>query len=434
MRHSSVKMDIPCEFINVIPLNPLISKCQIKVCYVGETANRNKSIITKETAKKMANSLPGSPIVGYYNEETEDFEEHSKQFYIEDGQLKFKKLTRPYGFVDLNARCWFQKYIDDGEDEREYLMTEGYLWTGQYPESKRVIEKGNNQSMELDDEKIDAYWTKDNNGKPEFFIINDALISGLCILGEEAEPCFQGASIESPKIEFTVALDNSFKEDMKTMINQVQEILKKGGQTELDKTKNYVKNKDDEKEKVSPQPEGNAEDKKEEEEDEKKKTSYAEEICPKCEKPISECTCEDKGNFSIEETPEYKALKDEYSALEEKYNTLINTTNQLTETINALKEFKVAAERKEKKDLINQFYMLSDVDKKDVIDNIDTYSLEDIENKLSVICFRNKVNFNTQDAEDKDPEDPTTYSLSGNLGSDSVPAWVRAIEATQGNV
>ena len=75
MRHSSVKMDIPCEFINVIPLNPLISKCQIKVCYVGETANRNRSIITKETAKKMANSLPGSPIVGYYNEETEDFEE-----------------------------------------------------------------------------------------------------------------------------------------------------------------------------------------------------------------------------------------------------------------------------------------------------------------------------------------------------------------------
>ena len=220
---------------------------------------------------------------------------------------------------------------------------------------------------------------------------------------------------------------------MKTMINQVQEILKKGGQTELEEIKNYVKNKDDEKEKASPQPEGNTEDKKEEE-DEKKKTSYAEETCPKCGKPISECTCEDKGNFSIEETPEYKALKDEYSALEEKYNTLINTTNQLTETINALKEFKVAAERKEKKDLINQFYMLSDADKKDVIDNIDTYSLEDIENKLSVICFRNKVNFNTQDAEDKDPEDPTTYSLSGNLGSDSVPAWVRAIEATQGNV
>ena len=63
--HKSVKLTTPCEFINVEPLNPLISKCQIKVCYVGEQPNRNKSVITKEVATKMANSLPGSPIVGY---------------------------------------------------------------------------------------------------------------------------------------------------------------------------------------------------------------------------------------------------------------------------------------------------------------------------------------------------------------------------------
>ena len=28
--------------------------------------------------------------------------------------------------------------------EREYLMTEGYLWTKQYPECQRIIDKGNN--------------------------------------------------------------------------------------------------------------------------------------------------------------------------------------------------------------------------------------------------------------------------------------------------
>ena len=36
MRHTSIKLDTPCEFINVTPVNPLISKCQIKVCYVGD--------------------------------------------------------------------------------------------------------------------------------------------------------------------------------------------------------------------------------------------------------------------------------------------------------------------------------------------------------------------------------------------------------------
>ena len=28
-------------------------------------------------------------------------------------------------------------------------MTEGFIWTDIYPEAKRIIEKGNNQSMEL---------------------------------------------------------------------------------------------------------------------------------------------------------------------------------------------------------------------------------------------------------------------------------------------
>ena len=102
-----IKSGIICEFINVTPVNPLISKCQIKVCYVGEDPNRNRSIITKEVATQMANSLPGSPIVGYYNEAKEDFEEHNRVIDISNGEFKIKDTTRPYGFVDMNAKVWF---------------------------------------------------------------------------------------------------------------------------------------------------------------------------------------------------------------------------------------------------------------------------------------------------------------------------------------
>ena len=49
--------------------------------------------------------------------------------------------------------------------------------------------------MELSEQNLDAHWTKDKNEKPEFFIINEAIISKLCILGEDVEPCFEGASI-----------------------------------------------------------------------------------------------------------------------------------------------------------------------------------------------------------------------------------------------
>lgn len=107
MKHTSIKMNTPCEFINITPLNPLISKCEIKVCYVGDLPNRNRSVITKEVAKKIANSLPGSPIIGAWSEVAEDFEEHNRIIKVVNGQVTMSTDTRPYGFVDLGARVWF---------------------------------------------------------------------------------------------------------------------------------------------------------------------------------------------------------------------------------------------------------------------------------------------------------------------------------------
>ena len=63
MHQSVATLDNP-EFINLQPLdiNPLMSKCEIKVLYTGK--NRNKSLISKEVATEMAKTLRGAPIVG----------------------------------------------------------------------------------------------------------------------------------------------------------------------------------------------------------------------------------------------------------------------------------------------------------------------------------------------------------------------------------
>jgi hypothetical protein len=74
---------------------------------VSDAPNRNRSIITKDVAREMAYSLRGAPIVGYYNEHKEDFEEHNRLISLSNGQIEIKDTTRPYGFVDLNAKCWF---------------------------------------------------------------------------------------------------------------------------------------------------------------------------------------------------------------------------------------------------------------------------------------------------------------------------------------
>ena len=235
-------------------------------------------------------------------------------------------------------------------------MTEGYLWTGQFPECKRVIEQGNNQSMELDEDSLNAYWTKDVNGNCEFFIINDGLISKLCILGDEQEPCFEGSTITEPKIEF--ALDNEFKDELQSMICQLQEFLTKGGLANMeDKDKKMIpdeyKKKEDEQEKKDEMKQEGSDktDNITEEENKKKKTECSAEVCSKCGKPVSECTC--KKEYSLEEIPEYTQLKTEFSALQEKYDDLVGQMNILTQSLANLQEFKAIADKKEKLAMID---------------------------------------------------------------------------------
>lgn len=91
-----------------------------------------------------------------------------------------------------------------------------------------------------------------------------------------------------------------------------------------------------------------------------------------------------------------------------------------------LVQFKLAAEKKEKQAMIDTFYMLSDEDKKDVIENKTQYSYDDIEAKLSVICVRKKVNFESEEVQS---DVATTFSLNGQ--QDSLPAWINAVKNTQ---
>ena len=126
--------------------------------------------------------------------------------------------------------------------------------------------------------------------------------------------------------------------------------------------------------------------------------------------------------YSLEEIPEYVELLNKYSALEEQYNALVTTNQNLESQVATLGQFKLQVERKEKENMINSFYMLSDEDKADVINNIDQYSLDDIEAKLSIICVRNKVKF--VDEEENNNQPTTVFKLEADEDV-SVPAWVK---------
>lgn len=432
MKHTSIPLNVPCEIVEVSPVNPLISKCQIKVCYVGEKPNRNGSVITKEVAKELANSLPGSPIVGYFNDETKDFEEHNRDIKVVDGEIKFIDTTRPYGFVDLGAKVWFQKFLDDNSNEHEYLMTEGYLWTGQYPEAQRVIDKGNNQSMELDENSLQGHWAEIEKDGPEFFIINEAIISKLCILGEEYEPCFEGSAVT--KVQFS--FEPQFKEKLFSLIEQMKTILKEGGTqmtnntddvTKIEDVETNLENTDDKEN--TPEPAAT--------QDEGANNATGDPASEEGTIPASEEKTDDtpEENFedktveyNLEEIQEYIELKNDYSQLEDNYNQVVSQNSQLQSEIAELKEFKAKVEKVEKQKMIDSFTMLDDEEKLDVITNIDNYSLDEIEAKLSVICVRNgKVENYTR------KEEPANYSynIDSTDFTDNTPAWLKAVKAVQ---
>lgn len=506
--HLSIAKQDTIEFIEQTQVSPLVTKGVAKVFYIGD--NRNGTSISKETAMEMGRKLPGSPVVGYYREDLQDFEEHSRKIEITTDKFEILDLTKPYGFVPTDSKIWFQTFTDDGVDH-EYLCCEVYIWTTAYPESQRVFDKGNNQSMELNNDSIGGAWTKRANSQHEIFIINEALIEKLCILGEDFEPCFEGASVQAQfALQFNKEIEQ-LKTSLFSLMNEVKDALNDEGGAKMEFTTYAVELGDtlwcaiyDYLENTYPREneagsiyglrgvyeEGaqkfailqNREDNSlfrmnfsweennltaseelqevvadyisedayafsMEDNDNYKKNDEEEDNSDKEDNPDSDNDTEEneekndpeneeeeKKSYSLDEIPEYVELNEKYSAIVEERDRLNQQISDLTAQLDSLQEFKLKAERVEKEAKIAEFFMLSDDDKAEVINNIDNYSVEEIEAKLSVICFHNKVSFADPSAEEEKDENnsiPTNFSLQGLEDNNSAPEWVKAVRLAQ---
>ena len=132
---------------------------------------------------------------------------------------------------------------------------------------------------------------------------------------------------------------------------------------------------------------------------------------------------EDKKKFAALET-EHAELQEKFSTLETTYNQLKADFEALTASHSELVQFKNEIEDAKKDAMIQKFCMLSDEDKKDIIANKSQFTVDEIEEKLSVICFRKKISFTVD--EDMKTEDPVTVVFS-HSGS-SKPAWLSAVD------
>ncbi len=473
LRNQSVETIAAPQFINIQPYNPLISQCEIKVLYVGE--NRNGSYITEEVAKNMANSLPGTPIVAAFIKEKNDFGDHGEVITIEDGEIKFSCKTQPYGFVAPNAKVWFKDFTDTdrfgNEIERKYLMTEGYLWTGQFPEIAKVLEEGMPQSMELDSQSLDGEWAENYNSGVELFIINDATFSKLCILGSDVEPCFEGASVTEKNVSKNFSCDNSlFMNTLFTMMNELKEALQysEGGITmdpelEIKRNSNVDSSLLEIEEKPADEPvEVNpmAEEENAEVADEADETSDAGESSEAAdagdagdsgdsfaldkkedeEEEDSDEESEDSDDDDDEKKPSanhsLEELETQFAELKNNYSLIEAQLAEANSELEALRSFKLGIENEQKDALIAKYHMLSDEDKAEIIKNKSEYSLSEIESKLALLYVNKNVDFSTITGEaETEPEKGaspiTTFSLDSAVDMTDVPAIVKALRATK---
>ena len=446
MNRSVATINSP-EFINLHPLDisPLISACDIKVLYLNE--NRNRSFISKEVATEMAKSLRGSPIVAAYSEKTEDFLDHGDVITMDAEGVHFSCLTKPYGFVSPDAKVWFQDFEDTndfGETViRTYLMTTGYLWTGAYPEANLAIDEGRAQSMELNEDTIQGHWSIKGNSNVQFYIIDDAIVEKLCILGEDIEPCFEGASVTAPDVSKNFTMDKTFTKSLYDMMIELKFALK-GGKTTMDDIKTIeletpvetvptletpvetpvetVETPTETSAEFSENSEGNDVQTVTPEIQENIEPSISDSFAKKDDekekdkKDGDKPTEDKKDEEDDEEKKKYELLQAQYSELQSKFEALQNEFSALT-------EFKNNVETEKKEQLLTEF-SLDESTVNEFKQNLSKYSYDELESKLSVLETRARRAGSAVVETEKAPV--TTYAVNSCSCDDEITAALKA--------
>ena len=312
-------------------------------------------------------------------------------------------------------------------------MTNGYLWTGQYPEIQKAIDEGLPQSMELDEASLDGHWATNAKSGVEFFIINDATFSKLCILGSDVEPCFEGASVTDKQVSKNFTADPSFMNTLFTMMNELKNALqyKNEGGSGMEDT--ALETQEVEVEETETQgSEFVAED------------SHADNSAPTSFQDDDEEETGETGETgeegdAVDDDDDEKKPRQNHS-LEEVESQFAALQAELEATkaeLESLREFKLGIENQQKDELIAKYHMLSDEARNEISEHKSEYTIEEIEAKLALAFVKENVDFNEVDgkkAEIEENSDPiTTFSLDAAVDTEFVSPVLQALRDAKNN-
>jgi len=196
---------------NLEKFNDVLSKARCRIFY--KYGNRNGTYITDEFAEKLISSLHYVPIKGIYEEDEKDFTDHGKS----------RGEGRIYGIVPETNNFAWEKHLDEDGVEREYACVDVLIFTSLYSEANEIVGKA--QSMELFEPTLKYHFEVINGVK--WAVFDDGCFLGLQVLGDNVEPCFEGAAFYT--------LQSSIEQ----IVNKIKEYTLnyqlKGGKTEMPK-------------------------------------------------------------------------------------------------------------------------------------------------------------------------------------------------------
>jgi hypothetical protein len=182
------------ELFNKQKINSMFSIGRARVFHIG--SNPNKVIIDKAVAKELASSIPGTPIVGYFNASKDDFEGHEAN-------------QTAYGFVPLEPNFEWVNVKENGFS-KEYLEVDVVIWDGRFKEAKAILDEEKSLSMELNPDTMTG--TIERIDGNLFYKVKKAEFAGITVLGDDVQPCFKDAqflSLYSKMVsEYAVFVEN----------------------------------------------------------------------------------------------------------------------------------------------------------------------------------------------------------------------------------
>lgn len=346
--------------------------CRARVFYTG--LNRNGSYISDDFAKILINSASGCPVVGLWDNEQQDFTDHSAS-----------DRKRAYGFIPEDPNFAWESHQDYDGIERQYASFDIVLWTKAFKEANEII--SHPLSMELNPDTVNGTFSV-INGEYCFYFTSAEML-GVCVLGYSVEPCFEGAKF------IDIEEVNEFKRLFQVDKQQALLTYNNKGETSMEK---------DEKEKdVAPIEEFTQirDDDLEVVEESEVEAEVNEQAEPEPESDFSKVELPSENK---KEEDDFEVMKKQFEQniadlekqrndFEVKIQELEDKVTKLEQANYSLTEYKENKIKEEKQAVVKNYEnILSNEDIKDL--NIDEYSLQDLDDKLAAMAYRKNINQN----------------------------------------